>query len=213
MEMLHGLVVITFVHLLAAASPGPDFVLVTQQTLSRGRRVGLLCSLGIALGLSIHIVYSAFGLAAVIANSAEALWAIKLLGGAYLLYLGIKGLRSRPTLNEAGVVAGSVPDAPHSAWRVVGTGFLCNALNPKAPIYFVALFTIVLSPAMPLYQIAIYGAWIMLLQLGWFSAVALLLSTPRIQRAFQRGSHWIDRVLGAAMIALGLKVLMTRVSS
>ncbi|MAM59266.1 MAG: MFS transporter [Salinicola sp.] len=210
MEILHGLIVITFVHLLAAASPGPDFVLVTQQTLNHGKRIGLLCSLGIALGLSIHIVYSAFGLAAVIANSAEALWAIKLLGGAYLLYLGIKGLRSRPASLEPGTDnAETLP--PRSALRTVGTGFLCNALNPKAPIYFVSLFTIVLSPDMPLYQIAIYGAWIMLIQLGWFSAVALLLSTPPIHRAFKRFSHWIDRVLGLAMVALGIKVLTTRV--
>ena len=68
MEILHGLVVITFVHLLAAASPGPDFVLVTQQTLNHGKRIGLLCSLGIALGLSIHIVYSALGLSALQRN-------------------------------------------------------------------------------------------------------------------------------------------------
>ncbi|OLO07283.1 MFS transporter [Salinicola sp. MH3R3-1] len=210
MEMLHGLIVITFVHLLAAASPGPDFVLVTQQTLNHGKRVGLLCSLGIALGLSIHIVYSAFGLAAVIANSAEALWAIKLLGGTYLFYLGVKGLRSRPASTEASPSAVAVAP-PRSALRTVGMGFLCNALNPKAPIYFVSLFTIVLSPDMPLYQIAIYGAWIMLIQLGWFSAVALLLSTPPIHRAFKRFSHWIDRVLGVAMIALGIKVLATRV--
>jgi len=211
MEMLHGLIVITFVHLLAAASPGPDFVLVTQQTLNHGKRVGLLCSLGIALGLSIHIVYSAFGLAAVIANSAEALWAIKLLGGAYLLYLGIKGLRSRPTLPSAAEPELRASRPARSALRTVGMGFLCNALNPKAPIYFVSLFTIVLSPSMPLYQIAIYGAWIMLIQLGWFSSVALLLSTPPIHRAFKRFSHWIDRVLCAAMVVLGIKVLTTRV--
>lgn len=63
MELLHGLLVLTLVHTLAAASPGPDFVFVTQQTLTHGRRVGLLCSLGIALGLSVHLLYSAFGLA------------------------------------------------------------------------------------------------------------------------------------------------------
>ncbi|WP_110668993.1 LysE family translocator [Salinicola halophilus] len=209
MELLHGLIVVTVVHLLAAASPGPDFVLVTQQTLTRGKRVGLLCSLGIALGLSIHILYSAFGLAAVIANSESALWAIKLLGGGYLLYLGVSGLRARPD-GEATMPAGGEPVAARSGWRTVGAGFLCNALNPKAPIYFVSLFTVVLTPGMPLHQIAIYGVWIMLVQLGWFSAVALLLSTPPVQRAFRRFGHWIDRVLGVAMIALGVRLLTAR---
>ena len=97
MELIQGLLVITSIHLLAAASPGPDFVLVSQQTLSNGKKAGLLCSIGIALGLSIHILYSAFGLAAIIANSTTALWAIKLLGGSYLIFLGIKGLRAKPS--------------------------------------------------------------------------------------------------------------------
>ena len=78
MELLQGLLLVTTIHLLAAASPGPDFVLVTQQTLSHGKRIGLLVSLGITLGLSVHIIYSAFGLAALIANSSSALWVIKI---------------------------------------------------------------------------------------------------------------------------------------
>ena len=81
MDLLQGLLLITSIHILAAASPGPDFVLVSQQALSNGKKSGFMCSVGIALGLSIHIIYSAFGLAAIIANSSSALWAIKLLGG------------------------------------------------------------------------------------------------------------------------------------
>ena len=96
MDLLPGLLLITSIHLLAAASPGPDFILVSQQTLSNGKTAGLMCSIGIALGLSIHIIYSALGLAAVIANSESALWAIKILGGCYLLYLGFSGLRAKP---------------------------------------------------------------------------------------------------------------------
>src|SRR4029079_11865660 len=94
MDFWHGFAVLTAVHLLAAASPGPDFAYVTRQSLVHGRRAGLLASLGIALGLSIHLVYSAAGLAAVIAHSAQWMTAIKLVGGVYLLYLGWQGLRS-----------------------------------------------------------------------------------------------------------------------
>lgn len=207
MDFVHGLMVITVVHLLAAASPGPDFVMVTQQTLANGKRSGLLCSLGIALGLSVHIAYSAFGLAAVIANSLTTLMVIKLLGGSYLIYLGIKGLRSKPG-NPDETVGGRVEAA--SSLKTVGAGFLCNALNPKAPIYFVSLFTIVLSPNMPLHQILVYGVWIMILQFAWFALVAMLLSRPAISRYFKKSGHYIDRVLGGAMIALGVKVLASR---
>jgi len=207
MELIQGLILISSIHLLAAASPGPDFVLVSQQTLSNGRKAGIMCSIGIALGLSIHIAYSAFGLATVIVNSSGALWAIKILGGSYLIYLGIKSLKAKGTnITEAS----SNSLAKYSAKKSIGVGFLCNALNPKAPIYFVSLFTIVLSPDMPVFQIAIYGAWIMIIQFAWFSLLVVILSKPSINLQFKRYGHWIDRVLGGAMVALGIKVIATR---
>jgi RhtB (resistance to homoserine/threonine) family protein len=206
MELWHGLLLITSIHLLAAASPGPDFVLVSQQTLSNGKKAGFLCSIGIALGLSIHITYSAFGLATVIANSSSALWAIKVLGGGYLIYLGIKGIRAR----AAGKVDTIEAVESYSVSKTIGIGFLCNALNPKAPVYFVSLFTLVLSPDMPLYQIAIYGVWMMVIQFAWFSLLVGILSRPAINRRFKQYGHWIDRALGGAMIMLGIKVILTR---
>ncbi len=207
MEIIHGLLVLTVVHTLAAAAPGPDFVFVSQQTLTNGRRTGLLCSLGIALGLSVHIAYSAFGLAAIVAHSSELLWWVKILGGSYLIYLGSKRLRARAS---AGHVIQGMKRSTDSPLKIVGAGFLCNALNPKAPIYFLSLFTLVLAPDMPLYQIAIFGLWIMFIQLSWFSFVVTILSIPSVNSKFQRAGHWIDRLLGGAMVLLGIKVLLSR---
>jgi len=209
MDLLQGLLLITTIHVLAAASPGPDFILVSQQTLANGKKSGFMCSIGIALGLSIHIVYSAFGLAAVIANSATTLWVIKILGGCYLLYLGYKGITAK--------AAKQTNDShdkvtKHSSAKSIGIGFLCNALNPKAPIYFVALFTLVLSPDLPLSHLIIYGLWMMMIQLAWFSTVVLLLSQPSINKRFTRMGHWIDRVLGGAMLFMGIKIITTRIN-
>jgi threonine/homoserine/homoserine lactone efflux protein len=211
MDFWHGFAVITVVHLLAAASPGPDFAYVTRQSLVHGRRAGLLASGGIALGLAIHIVYSAAGLAAAIAHSVQWMTAIKFLGGGYLLYLGIRGLVSRA--RTAGIAAaepaavGALAAQPSSAWRQVLGGFLCNAFNPKAPIYFLALFTVVLSPGLPLPTLLAYGAWIMLLQWLWFSLVATVFAHRVIRDRLLALRHWIDRAFGAAMVALGLRVL------
>jgi len=209
MDIIHGLLVLTVVHTLAAASPGPDFVFVSQQTLLGGRRIGLLCSLGISLGLSVHIAYSAFGLAAIVAHSSELLWWVKILGGSYLIFLGAKGLRAKAS---AGPRSLRVKRSPGSPLKIIGAGFLCNALNPKAPIYFLSLFTLVLSPNMPLYQIGIFGVWIMLIQLCWFSFVVMVLSIPSVNSRFQKAGHWIDRLLGGAMVLLGIKVLMSKTS-
>ncbi|MDD2341631.1 MAG: LysE family transporter [Tolumonas sp.] len=208
MEFWHGFITLTVIHLLAAASPGPDFALVSRQTLLQGRRAGLWVSLGIALGLGIHIAYSAAGLATLIAHSTMWMNAIKLIGGSYLLYLGYQGIRAKA---QSGIIANEpavIMDV--AAHHLVGKGFLCNALNPKAPIYFLSLFTIVLSPNLPASTLVIYGVWIMLLQLFWFSLITLFFSQPTIRRRFLAISHWIDRVFGIAMVGLGLKVLLSK---
>ena len=206
MDLYQGLLLITAIHLLAAAAPGPDFVLVAQQTLCNGQRNGLLCSLGIALGLSVHILYSSFGLAAIIANSSSALWSIKILGGGYLIMLGIRGLKAKARSAEP--LSGAIVKE-RSALKTIGLGFLCNALNPKAPLYFVSLFTVVLSQDTPPQNILIYGLWMMALQLAWFSLLTILLSRPAVTRTFQAMGHWIDRIAGGAMLLLGFKVLAT----
>jgi threonine efflux protein len=203
-DFWQGLAVITAVHLLAAASPGPDFAFVTRQSLVYGRTAGLLASTGIALGLAIHILYSAAGLAAIIAHSSKWTMAIKLLGGAYLIYLGIGGLRSKA---KASAVDAQADDTPASAFRQIAAGFLCNALNPKAPLYFLALFTAVLSPNLPLPMLAAYGVWMMLLQWLWFSLVATVFAHRSVRDRLLAFRHWLDRAFGVAMVALGLRVL------
>ena len=242
MEFWHGFLLITSVHLLAAASPGPDFVLVSQQTLAKGRRTGLICSLGITLGLAVHIIYSVLGLATVIAHSQPLLTAIKWLGGSYLIYLGCQGIQAKAkkpldseisenatdssahvspdaltkqttlgthtVLSDKAISNKKLPTDTASTTAILRRGFFCNVFNPKAPVYFVAIFTLVLSPDIPLWQLAIYGVWMMVLQMAWFSTVVMLLSIPAIHRRFQRFEHWIDRVLGTAMIILGLNLIL-----
>ena len=240
MEFWHGFLLITSVHLLAAASPGPDFVLVSQQTLAKGRRTGLICSFGITLGLAVHIIYSVLGLATVIAHSQPLLTAIKWLGGSYLIYLGWQGIQAKPKKPSDLAASTNAADSENvgldvsqttpakqvtplsaknlsqkqpsintdSTFAILRRGFFCNVFNPKAPVYFVAIFTLVLSPGIPLWQLAIYGVWMMVLQMAWFSTVVMLLSIPAIHRRFQRFEHWIDRVLGTAMIVLGLNLIL-----
>jgi threonine/homoserine/homoserine lactone efflux protein len=151
-------------------------------------------------------VYSAAGLAAVIAHSVHWMLAIKIAGGTYLLWLGIQGLRSGA---RAAIADAPVRAAPASPLRQIGGGFLCNALNPKAPIYFLALFTVVLSPDLPTLTLVAYGAWIMILQWMWFSLVATVFTHRAIRERLLRVRHWIDRAFGAVLIALGIRVLLS----
>ncbi|WP_407334086.1 LysE family translocator [Enterovibrio sp. 27052020O] len=205
MEFYHAFFTLTLVHLLGAASPGPDFVMVSQQSLVHGRRSGLLVSLGIALGLSVHIIYSSIGLATVISDSAIVLSGMKYLAAAYLIYLGIKGIRSKAAVGDEQLVEVK----SRSAAKLIAMGFVCNALNPKAPLYFLSVFTLVVSPDMPVFELFLLGVWMMFIQLVWFSSVALVLSKPSVQAKFKRVGHWVDRVLGSVMLAFGVKLLFT----
>ena len=188
-----------------ALSPSPDFVLVSQQSLGRGRAAGLLTALGIALGFGVHIVYSVFELVTLVAQSAPLLTAVKIIGGLYLVYIGYKGIRAKAGGDVLEIRAEKAAREPvgKTVWR----GVLCNVLNPKAVVYMLSLFTVVLSPATPMWQMAVYGAWMTLMIFIWFALVALMLSVPAVSRRFSRFGHWIDRVCGGALALLGVKVM------
>ena len=209
MDLLQGFFTVTAIHLLAAASPGPDFVMVSQQSLTNGRRAGILCSLGIALGLSVHILYSSIGMAALVSESSYILGVLKLLAAFYLIYLGVKGLNSRASTLEN---SSFTEVKRHSTFKLLSLGFICNALNPKAPLYFLSVFTLVLSPTMPAYQLFLMGGWMMVVQFGWFSLVALLLSKPAVKNKFQAIGHWVDRTMGTIMLLFGIRLLINRFS-
>jgi RhtB (resistance to homoserine/threonine) family protein len=205
LDFLHNLILLTTIHLLAAATPGPDFILISKQTLSYGKRAGYLTALGIALGLSIHILYSSLGLATLIAHSTTALMIIKVLGGSYLIYIGYNALKSNSSVIEPLEIKKDIKNSKH-----IVVGFLGNLFNPKAPIYFLALFTLVLSPNMPMWQLLFYGVWLMILQFIWFAFVVTFLTIPKINKKFQEFSHYIEKLLGGVLIILGIKIIFSK---
>ncbi|MGB2131691.1 MAG: LysE family transporter, partial [Marinobacterium sp.] len=84
---------------------------------------------------------------------------------------------------------------------------------PKAPLYFLSVFTLVITPMTPLWQILVLGGWMMLLQFGWFALVTLMLSRPAMRARFQAVGHWVDRGLGAVMLSFGIGLLFSDTST
>lgn len=203
MELIHGLLVITTLHVFAIVSPGPEFLLISRQTLEHGKKIGLFCVLGSLLGCLIHIGYSSFGLAQILTHSQNTMLFIQLAGGSYLIYLGLGALRARP--KHATPDISRLP--PERSSHSLRKGFLCNLLNPKAILYYPAIFAFVLSSDISNSEITIYGLWMMSIHALWFTFVVLILSKPRINQLYGQYSHWIDRCLGFVMVLLGLKVI------
>src|SRR5438105_1483157 len=97
MHYLPLILTIAGIHLLAVMSPGPDFIMTSRNSLRYSRRTGIYTSLGLSLGTAVHITYALVGLGLLIAQSAALFNAIKLIGAAYLLFIGYKALRAKPS--------------------------------------------------------------------------------------------------------------------
>jgi RhtB (resistance to homoserine/threonine) family protein len=200
---------IAVAHALAVMAPGPDFAMVLRQSLAHGRRTGVWTSIGIGSAISLHITYSLLGVGLLLKSSVLAFTLLKYAGAAYLGWAGVQALRSRPRA-ATGVLDGSVVPAKAvptngAAWR---TGFLTNALNPKATLFFVALFPLVISPQTPKLIQAGYGLWMALATMAWFSFVSVLLTREKLRQAFLRHTHWIDRALGVVFIAFAASLAL-----
>ncbi|MFE7461130.1 LysE family translocator [Streptomyces sp. NPDC057554] len=193
------------------ALPGADFTVVVRNALA-SRTAGLASALGVAGGLLVHTALAVAGLAAVLVTLPVLFRTVQLLGGAYVLYLGISGLyalRRRISEKNRTPGNGTGPEAPQAFGRALRQGFLTNALNPKAPVLFLSLLPqFVPAGQPPLPRTLLLAALVVALALIWFPAVALLvdrlgrwLRRPRTARAIEGGS-------GVALTGLGL-VLVT----
>ncbi|MFF2962392.1 LysE family translocator [Streptomyces sp. NPDC057963] len=186
------------------ALPGADFTVVVRNALA-SRSAGVATALGVAGGLLVHTALAVAGLAAVLVAVPVLFRTVQLLGGAYVLYLGISALyaiRRRTTTDTEGTAD---EPAGRGSLRALRQGFLTNALNPKAPVLFLSLLPqFVPDGQPPLPRTLLLAVIVVLLALVWFPAVALLvdrmgrwLRRPRAARAIEGGS-------GAALTALGL---------
>lgn len=200
--------IVAGVHLLAVMSPGPDFAMVMRNSLVYSRRTGILAAAGLACGIALHVTYSLLGIGLLISQSIILFNTIKLLGAAYLIYIGVKSLLSRKadTANTLYAEAGTKKDL--SKLAAIRLGFLTNALNPKATLFFLALFTQVINPQTSLSLRVLYGIEMSTATFLWFATVAVLLTQRRVSLLFSGIKHYIERVLGAVLVALGIKVAL-----
>jgi RhtB (resistance to homoserine/threonine) family protein len=193
------------VHVAAIASPGPNVLIVTQTAMSRTRRAGVAAALGIAAGAAVWSGSVVLGLSALLARFAWLHGALRLLGGLYLVYLGIRLWRAaaEPLAAGGGPGAASATD-----WPAFRRGLLTNLTNPKAALFYGGVFAAFLAPDLPAWVPPAAVALIFVNSAAWHGALAWLFSTPRAQRAYARLKRWIDRGSGAALGALGLAFLL-----
>lgn len=196
---------VALVHLLAVISPGPDFALISRNSLVYSRRAGVRSSVGLALGILVHVTYSLVGIGFIISRSILLFSILKYLGAAYLIYIGWKSLRAGGSHASAENREREEDLAPLAALRM---GFFTNVTNPKATLFFFSLFTQVINPHTPLLIQALYGAEMSAVTFLWFAFVATTLSHERVRARVAKFQHRVEQAFGVLLIGLGIKVAL-----
>ena len=181
-------------------TPGPNQALLTSRVLSGGRRSGFAAVRGLAAGMAVHVAAATAGLSALLASSAQLFGVVKLLGGLYLLWLGIAAIRrARRAIEEE-----APPRHRGSPFR---DGLLSMTLNPKVGVYFVAVVPQFVAPGpgaslRVALLLVVYGALCLVFWTGF--VVGLHRARELVRRPRVRA--WTERVTGAALIGLGARL-------
>lgn len=197
------IILVMTVHLLSCISPGPDFAMVVKTALNYSRRSAILTALGIGGGILLHTTYCAFGLGIILIKTPWLFALIRLLGGIYLSYLGVKGILSHQNWQ---MKKGHHHAKDLSVKKAIRQGFLVNATNPKAILFIFGLFIIIAkqhSLALSLFFIVEMTVVTFL----WFLVVAYLMTHEKIKAKLLATQHWVNRVLGILLLGFGLELL------
>ena len=195
---------IAIAHLFAVASPGPDFAVVTRQSVTGGTKAGLWTSFGVAVGILLHVGYCILGVAFIVSQSPSLFNAMKYIAALYLFYLGVQSIRQSTRLQEESMkVSMEVSVDPGKAFLL---GFLTNGLNPKATLFFLALFTVIIDANTPPQIQVVYGIYRALAPFAWFAMLSKLLGRSSIRDRIMRSGVWFERAMGAILILLALQI-------
>ena len=202
--------------LLLNLTPGPDVLYIVANALRGGARVGMVAALGITAGCFVHIFAAAVGVSALMAASATAFTLLKWLGAAYLVYVGVRLLFSKPDdamKLEAHHVDSTRATSQKGYKSIFLRGFWTNALNPKVALFFLAFLPQFITPTVAHKPLAFLllgllfnfnGLWV---NLGWALAAAWLAGRATL---VQKSMHWLDRIAGTLFIGFGIKLALTQ---
>ncbi|MBA8899877.1 LysE family transporter [Phyllobacterium sp. P30BS-XVII] len=191
-------------------SPGADFAIVVRQSIVHGRRSAIMTSFGIGASLLFHISYTILGLGLLVSKSLFLFGMLKWAGAAYLFYLGVKALRA-PGMEAPAIVAGE-KDKNISDWRCFLMGFVTNALNPKPVLFFLSLFSALVSHETPALVQVTYGLFMAIALIAWFVAVSTFFTMQSVRDRFVSWGRWFNRVTGLVFIGLGIKLATQQAS-
>jgi threonine/homoserine/homoserine lactone efflux protein len=192
---------------LLTITPGIDTVLVIKNTSRSGGKDGVVTSLGICLGLFVHATFSAVGISAILLQSAELFLAMKWVGAAYLIWLGIGGLKAA-IKGHGGIEIDNTVVRSLSVRRSLKEGFLSNVLNPKTAVFYLAFLPQFIDPQYsPFLQAMTMAGIHFVIAMIWQSGLAGAVSSAKRFFANPLALRWMEGITGSVLIFLGSKLI------
>lgn len=201
--MLELLTVISLT-VVVAIVPGPDFAVVLRNALIGGRLAGIMTALGIGLALGVHVTYALAGIGLIVSQSIFLFNALKLIGAAYLIFLGVTMYRTASREMPADNALAGMPPLKALRW-----GFLTNVTNPKATMFALSVFLQVTSPETPLWTQIGYGVIMASGVFLWFVLVTFFFTFPPVRQQFIRAKLWMERSFGVLLTLFGIGIAVT----
>lgn len=204
MDLIFGLASITMVVLLGAVSPGPSFLLVARISISQSRRNGLFAAVGMGVGGAAFAMLALLGLRAVFVSIPWLYFVLKVLGGTYLLYIGVQIWRGA----NAPINVQAVQCQEHcTGWNSYVTALFTQLSNPKPAVFYGSIFAALLPQTASWQFSLVLLLLVFLVETAWYSIVAVLLSSAAPRAMYLQSKFWIDRTAGGVMGLLGIKLI------
>ena len=205
MELSAAILSIAVPLTLGAMSPGPSFILVARTSLGVSRRDGLAAAVGMGVGGVFFSAIALLGLLAILTAVPLLHLALKVLGGTYLVYLGYRIWRG--ALQPLVLERTSLQNYPTQARRSFVLGLITQVSNPKTAVVYASVFASLLPHNIPPSVLVALPIMVFAIETIWYSVVALALSSPSPRTRYLASKAWIDRMAGAIMSLLGLKLI------
>ena len=196
-------ITVILLHMFAVISPGPDFILITRQSLRYGREVAIWSAAGIGMGILFHSLLAITGILLLITSSDYYLSILKVICSAYLLYLGLSSVFKPSTFKQI--------EKTENKWTNANgfiVGFMTNIANVKALLFFITLFGVVLNSDNKS-NLIVYGFYMSIATFLWFAFVGYIFTNQKIKAKFEDFFNYFEKFMGIILVIIGVQILLT----
>jgi len=210
MSLIGIFATVVFAHFLALISPGPDFVILVKSAIKNESKKAIGVALGISIANALYIALCLIGVGSLLASSVYIMIGLKVAGGLFLIYLAIQALRAKKSDYASLSVQVNKKELNNTTFfKEFVVGFMSGILNPKNVLFYLSLFTVVLTKDVSLTFKVMLGVWMTSVVFLWDAAIVFILSGDRVRRKFAKLAYYIDKVTGAILGLVGFKIVKT----